>query len=259
MNRREFFAAGLAAGSLGFGTGASLAQNGNNPLYEIMIFKMKNGDQGQRMDDWCQSVLLPLAAENGIGPIGIFKAAIADYTPHMMFLIEHPDLGSIRQRWAGVTGDARWRDGMRTLEKDDNPAYESYETRLLSATSFSPPLKIAPENQKPRLFEFRVYHAPTIRQLLALAQRFKGPEIKLFHKSGIHPILYAYTMYGPDMPNLTYMMPFDSLKAREEAWAKFRQDPEWKRVLADSKEKDGEIVAYLSRNIYNAADYSQIK
>lgn len=260
MDRRTFFTAGIAAGALPFAASNLMAQDDSKPVYEMLFFKMKNGDQGKRMEEWAQKYLMPMAKEYNIGPIGVFKAAIADYTPHMMFIIEHPGLGEIQKGWNKVMVDSRWAEGVKQMEKDDISAYESYEARLLQATSFSPPLPDAVgKSDKPRLFEYRVYHAPTFRQLGALAKRFKGPEIDLFHKSGIHPILYAYTMYGPDMPNLAYLMPFDSLTAREKAWAKFRKDPEWAKVLSASKKADGEIVTYLSRNIYNATDYSQIK
>jgi hypothetical protein len=260
MDRRSFFTSGIAAGTLPFAASIGMAQEDSKPVYEMLIFKMKTGDQGKRMEEWAANYLMPMSKELNIGPIGVFKAAIADYTPHMMFIIEHPGMGQIQKIWQKAMVDPRWREGVKQMEKDDVPAYESYEARLLQATSYSPPLSNAVgKSDKPRLFEFRVYHAPTFRQLGALSKRFKGPEIKLFHKSGIHPILYAHTMYGPDMPNLAYLMPFDSLSAREKAWAKFRQDPEWSKVLSASQKADGEIVAYLSRNIYNATDYSEIK
>ena len=260
MNRRSFLASGIAAGSMPLIAGNGYAQDNSRPVYELSLFKMKNGDQGKRMDDWATNVLMPLAKEFNVGPIGIFKAAIADYTPHVLMIVEHPNIASIQERWGNVTGDKRWWEGLKQWKKNDIPAYESYENRLLRATSYSPELsEVVGKSDKPRLFEYRVYHAPTFRQLMALSERFKGPEIKLFHKSGIHPVLYAYTVYGPDMPNLTYLMPFESLEAREKAWAKFRSDPGWKKVAAESKMNDGEIVSYLSRNIYSATDYSQIK
>lgn len=260
MNRRSFLSSGIAAGTLPLAFSNGMAQETSTPVYEILIFKMKNGDQGKRMDEWNVEYLLPMAKEFNVGPIGVFKAAIADYTPHMMLLVEHANYERIQKNWGKLIADPRWREGISMLEKDDIPAYESYENRLLQATRFSPPLSDAVgKSNKPRLFEFRVYHAPTFRQLIALLKRFSGPEIKIFHKSGIHPILYATTIHGPDMPNLTYFIPFDSLEAREKAWAKFRQDPEWAKVASASKKADGEIVDYLSRNIYNATDYSDIK
>lgn len=94
---------------------------------------------------------------------------------------------------------------------------------------------------------------------MALSQRFVGPEGKLFHKRGIHPILYANTLYEPDLPNLVYFLPFDNFAAREKTWDKFRKVPEWTKVLSASKEADGAIVVYLSGNIYSAKDYSEIK
>ena len=55
-----------------------------------------------------------------------------------------------------------------------------------------------------RIFELRVYQS--------------GPAIDILHRSNIHPILYSPT---------TYLIPFDSLAAREKAWTAFSADPEW--------------------------------
>jgi len=105
----------------------------------------------------------------------------------------------------------------------------------------------------------RVYHSPTRSQLKALHERFAGPEIKIFHRVGVNPILYTSTMIGPNMPNLTYLIPFDSLAAREKAWDAFGADPEWVKVRNESIDKHGQIASVINISLFKATAYSPIR
>jgi hypothetical protein len=92
-----------------------------------------------------------------------------------------------------------------------------------------------------------------------LHERFGGAEVKIFHRSGIHPILYADTIVGPDLPNLTYFMPFATLADREKAWDAFAADAEWVKVRAESVARGGQIVDNNDLSLWRAAPYSPIQ
>ena len=98
-----------------------------------------------------------------------------------------------------------------------------------------------------------------MRQLAALKERFAGPEIKIFHRLGIFPILYSETVLGTQMPNLTYLTPFDSLAAREKAWDAFAADPEWVRVRKESIDRHGQISSVMQITLLKATPYSPIR
>jgi hypothetical protein len=104
----------------------------------------------------------------------------------------------------------------------------------------------------------RIYHSPTTRQLALAHERFAGPEIQIFHRSGVHPMLYADTVMGPDMPNLTYPIPFATLADREKACA-FNADPEWVKVRAESVARGGQIVNYNNISLWRATAFSPIQ
>jgi hypothetical protein len=95
--------------------------------------------------------------------------------------------------------------------------------------------------------------------LTALHERFSGPEIKIFHRTGIHPLFYSSTVFGPAIPNLTYLIPFDNLAEREKAWAAFGGDPEWTKVRAESIAKHGQISSIIQISLYKAAPYSPVQ
>jgi hypothetical protein len=58
------------------------------------------------------------------------------------------------------------------------------------------------------------------------------------------------------MPSLTYMLTFADMSARDAAWAKFGQDPEWKTLVADPQYRDN--VSAISDIILQPTAYSQI-
>src|SRR5260370_14048304 len=143
---------------------------------------------------------------------------------------------SLDEMWSvhgKILGDPDLLKAFEALESGPEPSFESLDTTLLEAAPYSP--EIAPATDgKARIFELRVYHSPTYRQLAALHERFSGLEIRIFHRVGIHPILYSSTLIGQNIPNLTYLIPFENLAAREKAWTAFAADPEWVKVRNES-------------------------
>jgi hypothetical protein len=61
------------------------------------------------------------------------------------------------------------------------------------------------------------------------------------------------------MPNLTYVIPFDNLAARERAWNAFSADPEWIKVRKESIDLHGQIVSSNQISLYRATPYSPIR
>jgi hypothetical protein len=130
---------------------------------------------------------------------------------------------------------------------------------LLEAAEYSPEIASIETAKKPRVFELRTYHSPTWRQLGALHQRFAGREIPIFHRNGIHPLLYTSTVFGANLPNLTYLIPFEDLAAREKAWTAFGADEEWIKVRKESVAKDGEIASVIQISLLRATAYSPVQ
>jgi hypothetical protein len=61
------------------------------------------------------------------------------------------------------------------------------------------------------------------------------------------------------MPNLTYVIPFENLAAREKAWDAFGADPEWIKVRKESIDKHGQISSVMQISLYRATAYSPIR
>lgn len=260
MQRRQFITSGIAATTLGGLSSTSMGESTpSRPYYELLLYEGRIGEPFDRLQHWAEKSLVPSLAKAGVKSLGCFTLALGVETPQLLVVMEHASVDGLQATWRKVGEFPEWRDGLKKVEEGHLPPFDRLEKRLLLATDYSPPLSEAVgKAEKPRFFEFRTYHSPTFRQLLALHQRFSGPEIKIFHRSGIHPIFYADMVFGPKQPCLTYMMPFETLAAREQAWAAFRADPEWVKVRDDSIARAGEIVSHSDRFLYVAAPYSPI-
>jgi hypothetical protein len=81
-------------------------------------------------------------------------------------------------------------------------------------------LKLAiplPGDKLDGLWELRTYRTSESHPA-ALADEFAG----IFLRAGIHPV--SATTTGP---NLTYLIPFENLTARDRAWTAVNADPKW--------------------------------
>jgi hypothetical protein len=108
------------------------------------------------------------------------------------------------------------------------------------------------EQAKARLYELRIYTTHDGR-LPALHSRFKDHTMKLFEKHGMKNGLY---WVPADEPNkLIYFVSHDSKEAADASWKGFINDPDWKKVAAES-ERDGKIVAKVDKWYMTLTDYS---
>jgi len=210
------------------------------------------------MNEFGAQSILPALNRVHSGPKIFLEAVIAQQVPHLTTIAGFSSLEELWDVHTKVMQDEAVQKGAMALESGPDPAFESIDSLIVQATDYSPEIK--PEAATPpRIFELRVYKSPTMRQLFALHERFRGPEIKIFHRSGIHPILYGSTLIGPRQPNLVYLIPFADMAAREKAWATFGADPEWKKVRDDSVAKSGEIVADIQISFFRGTSYSPVR
>ncbi len=110
-----------------------------------------------------------------------------------------------------------------------------------------------------RIFELRTYTAAP-GKMDALNARFRNHTNKLFEKHGM-------TIIGFWMPakqkegeaKLIYILAYPSKEAADKSWKAFRDDPEWKKVVAET-EKNGRLLAKPPESVYmNPTDYSPLK
>jgi hypothetical protein len=258
MNRRSFVETMGGIGMLA-ASGAAAAAEKTKRVFLLEQFFLRNGTQPARLHEYLSKGSIPAVGRVHSGPIIVLEALVAAHMPQVA-LIEGFDsvaqMFSLRQQLAG---DKNLNAALEAWERGEEQPYEHCSTSLLEATDYCPEVKADPQRKTPRIFELRTYHSPTWRQLAALHERFAGPEIRIFHRVGVHPILYTSTIFGQQMPNLTYLIPFENLAEREKAWAAFGADPEWVKVRAESIARHGQISSVSQMSLWRAAPYSPIK
>jgi hypothetical protein len=257
MNRRSFVQSVAGAGLL---SQPAVAQPfaARTGLYCLDYFYYRQGDQAGRLLQFLSSQV-PLWTKHSRA-FGVFTAVMA---PHAQTTLVLSGFSNPEQMVAAenrMEADSALQKARQELERGTEPAFDSRQRVMLRTADFSPEIvPLAEKPHRPRYFEIRVYHSPTERQLRLVHERFAGPEIQIFHRSGIHPILYGDTFAGPDMPNLTYIIPFNSLGDRERAWDTFGADPEWLKVREESIARGGQIVDYQNLSIWRAVPFSPIQ
>ena len=107
------------------------------------------------------------------------------------------------------------------------------------------------------IYEYRVYEAMPGR-LPDLEARFRNHTVKLFEKHGIKNIGYWKSSVGGYSDRLIYIVAFENVETRERAWADFRSDPEWQKVVAESEAR-GPIVARSTNTLLTPTDYSPLQ
>jgi hypothetical protein len=227
-------------------------------LYRIDYFYYRQGDQATRLHQFL-SAQMPLFTKH-LGACGVFTAVMAPHAQTTLVLSAFAGFEDMTAAATKIEADGGYQKAHEELERGSEPPFDSMQRVLLAATDFSPEMVPPAEKPKsPRYFEMRIYHSPTQRQLRMLHERFAGSEIPIFHRSGVNPILYADTIVGPDLANLTYLIPFASLADREKAWAAFGADPEWVKVRNDSVARGGQIVDYQNMSLWRATAFSPIQ
>ena len=109
-----------------------------------------------------------------------------------------------------------------------------------------------------RIYELRTYTTEPGR-LEALKARFRDHTIQIFHKHGMESVGYWVPQDAERSKNtLIYILAHPSREEAEKNWKAFQDDPEWKKVAADS-EKDGKIVQKVERVWMDPTEFSKLK
>src|SRR3954464_9629131 len=92
MNRRRFV--GTAA-SAGIASSSAVAAGGENAVFELRYFWLRNGNQVQRTSDFIAKGYMPAAKRAGAGTMGFFAALIAENAPFLLAVTSYPSLAAM--------------------------------------------------------------------------------------------------------------------------------------------------------------------
>lgn len=266
MNRREFLstAAATAAVTTTVSTtsAADAGPGGGSEYYELRRYHLRRGPKQKVFEDYLRGAWLPAMGRLGIGPIGVFHVMLGPDSPSLYTLVPYKSLeqfGSVSRRLREDQEYLKAAEEAASAPAGD-PVYLRVESSLFAAFSSMPRLEVPKQTAegKGRIFELRIYESHSRRANLKKIQMFNEGEIALFRRTGLTPVFFGEAMVGSRMPNLTYMLVFDDLAARDTAWRTFGGHPEWKQMSSMPGFTDPEIVTDISNVLLRPASYSQV-
>ena len=250
-------AATPALAGLAFAQGAAAKKSG---CFVLQHYYLQLGSQATRLADYLSKTYLPALAKVHSGPTLVLDAQLS---PHLPLVTVASGYQSVEQMWsvrARLSADKPFEAATDAWQAGTEPPYDSLTTVLLEAAEVSPELAPPdPQPKTPRIFEMRLYQTRTLKELRGLKERFAEAEVKILAKAGSQPILFGATVIGPDNPNLTWMIAFEDMAAREKFNAAFAADPDWIKLRQQSLDRYGQIPSIRRITLYRATAYSPIR
>ena len=272
MKRRNFIKAAGAlsvvsatsmASTLRMGSGSSevsdtsgiIATSAAKEIYEWRIYTL-TGD-GQQLDSFFEKTLIPAYGRKKIkvGAFKLFRQKDGEKDQRHLVLI-YPNIETYYKVKKTIWDDKEFRQKAQEFydATAPNPVYSNLESYLSEAFDKIPTHR----NPDPArtLFEIRIYRSPNEEANQRKVTMFNKDEIDIFDKVEVNSVLYGDILAGPKMPALLYLTWYKDEQTRSEAWKKFGEHPDWKRI---SKLPEYAHTATDNQSIFlSPMPYSQI-
>ena len=231
-------------------------------FYQLRRYQLADRPQRKLADDYFRDALVPGLNRMQINPVGVFNVTIGPETPAAYVLIPSTSVDKLVTVDDRLAKDAEY---MKTATPFLNapgkePAFGRMESSLMQAYEKMPKITLpaASTSRSPRVFELRTYESPSIQDHWKKIEQMSSGEGDIFTKAGIPQVFYGDTLIGTRLPNLTYMICFDSLAERDKKWDAFRSSPEWKALSSDPRFAYEDIVSNITNIMLAPTSYSQI-
>lgn len=266
MKRRDFITTSLAAGSFAglsaFAAEPAAEKKEPREFYELRLYHLRRGPKQKVFDDYVREAAIPAMTRAGIGPIGVFNVMTGPDSPTVYVLIPYKSMEQFTTLGARLAADAEYQKAgaEATTAPATDPTYVRVESSLMVAFEGMPKLEVpaGAAEKKPRIFELRTYESHSKKANKKKIEMFNIGEIEIFRRAGLTPVFFGETLIGTKLPNLTYMLTYENMAAKDAAWGKFGADPEWKKLSTTPGYTDPEIVSNISNVLLRPTAYSQI-
>ena len=224
----------------------SYAKDPKLEFYSLIIYRIKDKAQENKVDQYLQQAYLPALHRAGKSKVGVFKPIASDtiaFGKAIYVLTSFQSLDDFTKITTSLSKDQMLAtDGAPYLNsKFDDTPYERMETILMRAFANMPimetPKLTGPRNE--RIYELRSYEGPTEKLYQSKVKMFNnGDEIGLFKRLQFNAVFYAEVLAGSRMPNLVYMTTFENRATRDEHWKAFVDDAQWKKLITIEEYKN---------------------
>jgi hypothetical protein len=238
----------------------SMANAADGYFYQLKIYHFKTDAQEARTDNYLQSAYLPALHRAGIKNVGVFKPVASDTLGKRIYIfIPYKTFEQIKKVDMALIADQQYlADGKDFIDALYNDApYTRLETILLGAF---PKMLYAgvpqlTSKKADRIYELRSYESATEKQNINKVKMFNdGDEVALFKRLGFNAVFYSEVLAGSHMPNLMYMITFNSMADHDRLWKAFGNDPYWKELSAKAEYQNN--VSHVDATFLHPTDYS---
>ncbi len=253
--------AGLAAAP--FLSLESHAETAPGVYLELKTWRLHNTNENQasRVANYLRNGLGPALSRTQAKLAGAFSNVIGPDGPYYLTLTQYPSLAAMEDTLAKLGTDSAHKGELEKLASGPGLPFVRVESSLLRSFGMAPESGSADgqPGRRSRIFELRTYESQTFTTLTRKMGMFTGGEMQIFQRLGMRPVFFGETIVGPKQPNLTYMLSYNDLAARERLWREFGSDPEWQKLKAQPQLADAEIVENISNVILSPLAFSGIR
>ncbi|MDN4503433.1 NIPSNAP family protein [Alteromonadaceae bacterium BrNp21-10] len=247
--------------SLILSTTTAFAQKSEQVYYEVIQYQVVNNAQMDKLENYWKDAAIPALNRLGIEMVGVLKPQYGAHGLDLFVIIPHNTIESYTTAWDKLTADAEYQKVAASFlnRPKEDAVYFRYSTSLLKAFSHMPKPEISAhiKGKSGRLFEMRTYESHSRHDSKMKIEMFnEGGEIAVFRETGLHPVLFGETIAGNGMPNLVYILGFESMTERDANWSKFGQSEGWKKIKDIPKYKT--TVSAITDVILRPTAYSQM-
>jgi hypothetical protein len=239
---------------------SSNAKAATGYYYKLKIYHLKTNAQEGRLDQYLKNAYLPALHRLGIKNVGVFKPIDADTSGTRIYvLIPFRTWDELKNEEQKLSADQQYvTDGKDYIDASYKDApYSRLETIILSAFPKMPEPAVPnlTANKTDRVYELRSYESPTESYNVNKVKMFNdGDEVALFKRLGFNAVFYSNVIAGAHMPNLMYMVTFDSKEEHDKHWKAFGDDPYWKQLSAKSEYQNN--VSHIDAIFMHPTAYS---
>ena len=193
--------------------------------------------------------LLPLLSGSQHGPAICLEAVVAPKTPQALMLAAYSSFDEV----LAIRSKIATHPSLRNMRAELESAGVIGEVLSQVLVGTQKELRFPPESNrlKTGIFELRSYRCSRWQTAPPSALT------EVFSRAGIHPIVDGAFAAGEHIPQFTYLIPFQSLAARQEAWSCVAADRDW-IDLEHQAIKDSSRVRVMAKSIYKLAPYSRL-
>jgi len=262
MKRRSFVKSSILLSSLSNITSTNSEagfKKSKQEFYELRVYTLKNAEQEKVIEDYFQQAAIPALNRLGMKNVGVFKEMKPEGQTKIYVLIPFASLDDFIGVEEKLSKDTVYQDaGAAYITAPATaPAYERIQSSLLKAFAQMP--KIEVPGNKARIFELRRYESASETAGKKKIEMFNDAgEIDIFRKSALTPVFFGEALIGEMRPNLTYMLTYDDMAARDRNWKTFGNSPEWKKIKSMPEYADAKIVSRITATYLVPTSFSQV-